>query len=79
MVSGAGGRCPGLESGLAQACLDLWQIAGMLGHKDTRMVERIYAKHHPDFQKRATEALDRLVPVDEPRAICAPAPAIARS
>ena len=49
--------------------MDLWQIAGMLGHRDTRMVERVYAKHHPDFQKGATEALDRLVPVIEPPAL----------
>ncbi len=59
---------------LAQAGVDLWQIAGMLGHKDTRMVERVYAKHHPEFQRKATETLDRLVPVSEPRAIGAPVP-----
>lgn len=59
---------------LVQAGVDLWQIAGMMGHKDTRMVERVYGKHHPDFQRRATETLDRLVPINEPRARCAPKP-----
>jgi len=55
---------------LAQAGIDLWQISGMLGHRDTRMVERVYAKHHPDFQKKAVEMLDRLVP-DQSNDLCA--------
>ena len=48
---------------LAQEGVTLWEIAGMLGHRDTRMVERVYAKHHPDFQRRATDTLDRMVTV----------------
>ena len=52
---------------LAQSGVDLWQIAGMLGHKDTRMVERVYAKHHPDFQQKAVETLDALVPASRDR------------
>jgi integrase len=42
---------------MAQAGVPLWEIAGFLGHSDTRMVERHYAHHHPDFQQRATAAL----------------------
>lgn len=47
---------------LAKEGVDLWQISGMLGHKDTQMVQRVYAKHHPDFQAKATATLDRIVP-----------------
>jgi|GEM_PF-916835 len=53
---------------LAQAGIDLWQIAGMLGHRDLKMVTRVYAKHHPDFQTQATQVLDAMVPVHDRRA-----------
>jgi len=46
---------------LAQQGVDLWEIAGMLGHKSIKMVERVYAKHHPDYHKRGTAALDNIV------------------
>ena len=42
---------------MAQAGVPLWEIAGYLGHKDTRMVERHYAHHHPDYMNRAKSAL----------------------
>jgi len=42
---------------MAQDGVPLWEIAGFLGHSDTRMVERHYAHHHPDFQKRAVASL----------------------
>jgi hypothetical protein len=35
----------------------MWDIASYLGHSDTRMVERHYAHHHPDFHKKAARAL----------------------
>ncbi|OFW84124.1 MAG: hypothetical protein A2018_05745 [Alphaproteobacteria bacterium GWF2_58_20] len=44
---------------MAQAGVPLWQISGMLGHSISRTTE-IYAKHHPDFMKDATAALDRI-------------------
>jgi integrase len=43
---------------LAQAGVPLYEIAGILGHTNARTTE-LYAHHHPDFQKNATEALDR--------------------
>jgi integrase len=43
---------------LAQQGVDLWEIAGWLGHSDTRTTE-IYAHHHPDYLARARAALDR--------------------
>lgn len=43
---------------LAQQGVPLYEIAGMLGHSNERTTE-LYAHHHPDFQKNATDALDR--------------------
>lgn len=43
---------------LAQAGVDLWQIAGWLG-QDPATTERIYAHHHPDFMDAAKRATDR--------------------
>lgn len=37
---------------LMQAGVDLWQAAGSLG-MSVKMLEHVYAKHHPDFQKDA--------------------------
>ena len=44
---------------MAQDGVPLWEIAGHLGHQDTRMVEKHYAHHHPDFRKRAKRSLGR--------------------
>jgi integrase len=41
---------------MAQRRVPLWEIAGMLGNS-VRMVEKVYAKHHPDFQQAAVEAV----------------------
>lgn len=41
---------------MAQRGVALWEIAGMLGNS-VRMVETVYAKHHPDFQSKATAAI----------------------
>ena len=43
---------------MAQAGVPMWEIAGMLGHTTTRITERVYAKHSPDFMHRAVAALD---------------------
>ena len=48
---------------LAGRGVPLRQIAGMLGHSDTRTTERHYAKHAPDFLQVATNALDGLFPM----------------
>jgi len=42
---------------MAQDGVPLWTIAGFLGHSDTRMVEKHYAHHHPDYQKVAAQAI----------------------
>lgn len=42
---------------MAQRGVPMWEIAGFLGHADTRMVERTYAHHHPDHMRRARTAL----------------------
>jgi len=42
---------------MAQRAVPLWEIADFLGHEDTRMVERVYAHHHPDYMHRAKTAL----------------------
>ena len=44
---------------MAQDGVPLWEIAGYLGHADTRMVEKFYAHHHPDYQKAAAASLAR--------------------
>ncbi|MCB9839001.1 MAG: site-specific integrase [Phycisphaeraceae bacterium] len=44
---------------MAAAGVPLRQIAGMLGHTEARTTE-IYAKHHPDFLKDATAAIEDL-------------------
>jgi integrase len=33
------------------------EIARLLGHKDSRVTERIYAKHTPEYLRRAVDAL----------------------
>lgn len=54
----------------AQAGAPMWEIAGMLGHTTTEITERVYAKHHPDFLKKASSAIElrlhsaRSVPVN---------------
>lgn len=41
---------------MAQRGVAMFEIAGMLGNS-VRMVETVYAKHHPDFMSNATSAL----------------------
>ena len=43
---------------MAQDGVPLWDIAGFLGHRDTRMVDRHYAHHHPDYLAQAGASLD---------------------
>jgi len=42
---------------MAQDGVPLIEIARILGHRDTRMVERHYAQYHPDFQGRGMRTL----------------------
>jgi integrase len=43
---------------LAQAGVDLHQIAGWLGHSNERTTE-LYAHHHPDYFSDAKRAMER--------------------
>ena len=42
---------------LVRAGVPLIEVSKLLGHKDSRITERVYAKFSPDYLKRATEAL----------------------
>jgi integrase len=42
----------------AQAGAPMWEIAGMLGHTTTEITQRVYAKHHPDFLRNASSAIE---------------------
>ncbi|MBO4169562.1 tyrosine-type recombinase/integrase [Cereibacter azotoformans] len=42
---------------MAQAGVDMWQIAGFLGHRDTTMVMQVYGHHHPDYMRGASRAV----------------------
>ncbi len=46
---------------LAASNVPLRQVAGMLGHSDTRTTERHYAKHSPEYLRQATGAMDMLL------------------
>ncbi len=35
----------------------MWEIAGMMGHTSTRMIEQVYGKHSPEYLIKASEAL----------------------
>jgi integrase len=43
---------------LAQAGVDIYKIAKLLGHKDIRMTQR-YAHHYPESLRDGVEVLDR--------------------
>ncbi len=43
---------------MAQRGVNLWDVAGFLGHRDTRLVERVYGHHHPDYLRSAAAALE---------------------
>lgn len=47
---------------MAQAGVPLRDVAGVLGHRDTRTTERVYAHHHPDHQRGAIAALAVALP-----------------
>lgn len=42
---------------MAQAGVDMWEIAGFLGHGDIKLVQKTYGHHHPDFMGAARRAL----------------------
>jgi integrase len=45
-------------SWMAESGVDMFRISRYLGHSDTKVTERRYAKLHPDFLADAAEALD---------------------
>jgi len=42
---------------MAQEGVSMWEIAGMLGHKNSRTTEAVYAKHSPEYLQNAAKAL----------------------
>jgi integrase len=49
---------------LAQAGVDLYKIAKLLGHKDIKMTQR-YSHHYPESLRDGVEVLDRISPILE--------------
>ena len=47
---------------MAQAGVPLRDVAAVLGHKDSTMVQRVYAHHHPDHMRAATDVLSAVLP-----------------
>ena len=45
---------------MAQDGVPMWEIAGYLGHKDVRMVERVYGHHSPEHLRAASGAIGRV-------------------
>jgi len=45
-------------SWMAERGVDMFRISRYLGHSDTKVTERRYAKLHPDFLADAADALD---------------------
>lgn len=43
---------------MCQSGIDLWQVAGFLGHSSTKMVEQTYGHHCPDHMSAARDALE---------------------
>lgn len=43
---------------MAEDRVPMSEIAAYLGHKDTRITERVYARFHPDYLRRAAKALN---------------------
>lgn len=43
---------------MAENRVPMEEIAAYLGHKDTRITTRVYARFHPDYLRRAARALD---------------------
>jgi integrase len=44
---------------MAEGGIPMSEIAAFLGHKDSRVTERVYAKYSPDYLRRAVAVLDR--------------------
>ena len=45
---------------MANKGVPMWEIAGILGHSSSRTTERVYAKHHPDYLRKAVAMLDKI-------------------
>ena len=44
---------------MLQMGIDVWRVAGMLGHSDTRQVLETYGHHHSDYLRDAADALKK--------------------
>jgi integrase len=44
-------------SWMAEAGIPMSEIAAVLGHRDSRTTERVYARYSPDYLQRAVRAL----------------------
>ena len=42
---------------MAMKGVPMAEVARVLGHRDSRITERVYAKHTPDYLRRAIDAL----------------------
>ena len=58
------GVTPCVYSGVRSRGVGKWDVAGMLGHSDTRMVEKHYGHHDPEYLRAAAEAVSDNVPSD---------------
>lgn len=43
---------------MAEDRVPMSEIAAFLGHKDSRITERVYARYHPDYLRKASKSLD---------------------
>lgn len=43
---------------MAMAGVPMFEISRLLGHSDTRVTERVYAKLSPDYLRKASDVLD---------------------
>jgi integrase len=50
-------------SWLAESGIPMQEIAQFLGHRDSRLTERVYAKMSPTYMQRQTQALELRVPL----------------
>ncbi|NOG70437.1 site-specific integrase [Roseicella sp. DB1501] len=51
---------------MAQARVPMWEIAGILGHSDVTMIQKVYGHYSPDALVAATSAIGRIAqPVGE--------------
>ena len=52
---------------MAKEGVPMWEIAGMLGHSNSKITEQVYAKHAPEYLGTAAGALASISLVPRPR------------